>query len=130
MFQQLMSYQTRSRGKFLHMSCRTECFANLYFPYTIKEWNDLSVEIWKSVPHEVFKNQLLKFLRPNLNSLFNVSDSLGIKLLTRLRLSLSHLWKQIQPGFSGHYKSALFLQFRSRVNMPFFSALPKFQRPL
>ena len=93
MFQQLMSYQTRSRGKFLHMSCRTECFANLYFPYTIKEWNDLSVEIWKSVQHEVFKNQLLKFLRPNLNSLFNVPDSLGIKLLTRLRLSLSHLWK-------------------------------------
>ena len=33
----------------------------------------------------------MKFIRPTPNRLFNVSDSLGIKLLTRLRLSLSHL---------------------------------------
>ena len=41
--------------------------------------------------YEVFKNSLLKFIRPSPNSLFNVSDSLAIKFLTRLRLSLSHL---------------------------------------
>ena len=85
------SYQTRSGDKFLHMCCRTEYFANSFFPYTIKEWNYLSPEIRKSVSHEVFKNSLLKFIRPSPNSLFNVSDSLGIKLLTRLRLGLSHL---------------------------------------
>ena len=38
-----------------------------------------------------FKNSKLKFIRPSPNSLFNVSDSLGIKLLTGLRLDLSHL---------------------------------------
>ena len=85
------SYQTRSSDKFLHMCCRTEYFANSFFPYTIKEWNNLSPEIRKSVSYEVFKNSLLKFIRPSPNSLFNVSDSLGIKLLTRLRLGLSHL---------------------------------------
>ena len=85
------SYQTRSGDKFLHMCCRTEYFANSFFPYTIKEWNNLSPEIRKSVSYEVFKNSLLKFIRPSPNSLFNVSDSLGIKLLTRLRLGLSHL---------------------------------------
>ena len=40
---------------------------------------------------EVFKNSLLKFIRPSPNTLFSVSDSLGIKLLTRFRLGLSHL---------------------------------------
>ena len=70
---------------------RIEYFANSFFPYTIKEWNNLSPEIRKSVSYEVFKNSLLKFIRPSPNSLFNVSDSLGIKLLTRLRLGLSHL---------------------------------------
>ena len=39
------SYQTRSGDKFLHMQCRAEYFANSFFPYTIKEWNNLSPEI-------------------------------------------------------------------------------------
>ena len=85
------SNQTRSGDKFLHMCCRTEYLSNSFFPYTIKEWNNLSPEIRNSVSHEVFKNSLLKFIRPSPNSLFNLSDSLGIKLLTRLRLGLSHL---------------------------------------
>ena len=85
------SYQTRSGDKFLHMCCRTEYFANSFFPYTIKEWNNLSPVIRKSVSSEVFQNSLLKFIRPSPNSLFNVSDSLEIELFTSLRLGLSHL---------------------------------------
>ena len=73
------------------MYCITEYFANSFFPYTIKVWNNVSAEIPKSVSYEVFKNLLLKFIRPSPNSLFNVSDSLRIKLLTRLHLGLSHL---------------------------------------
>ena len=77
------SYQIKSGDKFLYMRCRTEYyFANSFFPYTIKEWDNLSPEIRKSVSYEVFKNSLLKFTRPSPNNLFNVSDSLGIKLLT------------------------------------------------
>ena len=82
------SYQTRSRDKFLHMSFRTKYFTNSFFPYTIKEWNNLSQEICKSVSYEVFKDSLLQFIRPTPNSLFNVSSSLGIN---RLCLGLSHL---------------------------------------
>ena len=85
------SYQTRSGDKFLHMYCTTEYFVNSFFPYIIKEWNNLNPEFCKSVSYEVFKNSLLKFIRPSPNSLFNVSGSLGIKLLTRLSLGLSHL---------------------------------------
>ena len=78
------SCQTRSSGKFLHMCCRKEYFENSLFPYSIKEWNNLSLEICKSESHEVFKNSVLKFIRTSPNSLFNVSDSLGIKRLTSL----------------------------------------------
>ena len=74
-----------------NMYCRTEYFANFFFPYTIKEWNNLSSEIRKTVSYEVFKNSLLKFIRASPKSLFNVSNSLRIKLPTRLRLGLSHL---------------------------------------
>ena len=73
------------------MCCWTEYFANSFFPYTIKESNDLSPKIHKSESYEVFKNTLLKSIRSPLNSLFNVNDSLRINLLTRLRLGLSHL---------------------------------------
>ena len=38
------SYQTRSGDKFLHMCCRTEYFATSFFPYTVKEWNNLHPE--------------------------------------------------------------------------------------
>ena len=70
-----LCYQTRNSEKCSHMSCKTEYFANSYFPYTIKEWNNLSLEIPKSVSYEVFKNSLLTFTRPTPNSL-------GIKLLS------------------------------------------------
>ena len=36
---------------------------------------------------------MLKFIRPVQNSIFDISDKEGVKLLTRLRLGLSHLNK-------------------------------------
>ena len=120
------SYQTRSGDKFLHMCCRTKYFANSFFPYTIKEWNDLSPEIRKSVSYEVFKNSLLKFIRPSPNSLFNVSDSLGIKLLTRLRLGLSHLREhKFNHNFLDTINSLCPCSLESESTTHFFSALPK-----
>ena len=42
----------------------------------------------------------MSFIRPNQNSIFDISDSEGIKLLTRLRLGLSHLNKhKFSHGF-------------------------------
>ena len=38
-----------------------------------------------------FKRLLLKLIRPVQNSIFDISDNEGVKLLTRLRLGLSHL---------------------------------------
>ena len=58
--------------------CKTEYFANSYFPYTIKEWNNLSPKIRKLASNKIF-------MRPTHNGLINISHSLGIKLLTALR---------------------------------------------
>ena len=38
-----------------------------------------------------FKKSILKFTRPSSNSIFNCHSPKGIKLITRLRLDLSHL---------------------------------------
>ena len=39
----------------------------------------------------MFKKKILKFIRPEPNSTYNINDTKGLKLLTRLRLGLSHL---------------------------------------
>lgn len=40
---------------------------------------------------EVFKNSLMKFIKPTLNSLVNVSDDLRIKIFIRFDLGLKYL---------------------------------------
>ena len=42
-----------------------------------------------SIP--VFKEKILNFIRPSPNSIFDICNPKGIKLITRLRLGLSHL---------------------------------------
>ena len=63
----------------------------LFFPSTVIEWNKLDNNIRNSESVSAFKKQILKFIRPSPNSTFNVSNPHGIKLLTRLRVELSHL---------------------------------------
>ena len=59
------------------------------FPYTIREWNKLSLEIHNSQSYSIFRKSLLKFIRTIPNSVFSVADIYGIKLLTRLRVESS-----------------------------------------
>ena len=85
------AYLTRNSNNIKQIFCRSEYFANSFFPYTIKEWNKLSLEIRNSESYSIFKKSLLKFIRTIPNSVFSVADIYGIKLLTRLRVGLSHL---------------------------------------
>ena len=55
----------------------------------ISEWNNLYINIRNSSPINVFKKKLLKFIKPK--STYNIHDTKGLKLLTRLRLGLRHL---------------------------------------
>ena len=61
------------------------------FPSLIVEWNTLSREVRNSENIRIFKKRLLEFIRPLPNSIFDIYNPYGIKLLTRLRLGLSHL---------------------------------------
>ena len=53
--------------------------------------NSLDINIRNFSYINVFKKELLKFIRPEPNSTYNINDTKGLKLLTRLRLGLSHL---------------------------------------
>ena len=53
--------------------------------------NKLDVTVRNVKSFLIFKSLLLKIGRPIQNSIFKVHDPLGIKLLTRLRVGISHL---------------------------------------
>ena len=62
-----------------------------FFPTVISEWNSFDINIWNSSSINAFKKELLKFIRPEPSSTYNINDTKRLKLLTRLRLGLSHL---------------------------------------
>ena len=66
-------------------------FKNPCFPSTIIEWKKLDSNIRNSETLNIFKSKILKFIRPTANSIFGCHNPIGVKLLTRLRLGLSHL---------------------------------------
>ena len=83
-----------SRGhvnSFNTVSCKFEYFKNSFIPNVINEWSKLDPEIRSSTSYNLFRDTLLKFIRPAQKKTFNINDSVGVKLLTRLRLGFSHL---------------------------------------
>ena len=86
-----MSYRTRQCNKIPAINVKHDFFKNTFFPSTIIEWNKLDWKIKNSESIETFKKRILSFIRPSPNSTFNCHNPKGIKLLSRLRLGLSHL---------------------------------------
>ena len=54
-------------------------------------WNNLDKSIRSSESFAHLKKSILQFIRPTPNRTFNCHNFIGIKLITRLRLGLSHL---------------------------------------
>ena len=103
-------------------SCRTEYFKNSSFPYV--EWNKLNPEIRSSGSYNIFHKSLLNFIRPSASKVYNINDTIGIKLITRLHLGFSHLPEhKVQHNFQD-ITFALFLKHRSRIYISLLSALP------
>ena len=73
---------------------KLDFFRNYFFPLTVKEWNNLDPQIRKSKIISISKSNILKFIRPEPNNVYFCHNLKGIKLLTRLRLGLSHLCEQ------------------------------------
>ena len=86
-----MSYRTRQCNKIPAINVKHDFFKNTFFPSTIMEWNKLDWEIKNSEVIETFRKRIISFIRPSANSTLNCHNPRRIKLLSRLRLGLSHL---------------------------------------
>ena len=79
------------QNKFSILPKKTDYFSNSFFPYCSHQWNELDPAIKNIQSISLFKKALLQFIRPSAMPVFAVTDYTGLKLLTRLRLNLSHL---------------------------------------
>ena len=84
-------YSLRNMDNIPLMGCRTETFSNSFFPYVISEWNKLDPDIRSLDSFPQFRMSILNIIRPTASSVFLIRDMKGLKLLSRLRLGLSHL---------------------------------------
>ena len=85
------AYATRNVDNIPCFKIRYNFFKNSFFPSTIIEWNNLDPTLRNSKSFVVFKNSILKFIRPSPSIFFNCNNYKGIRLITRLRLGMSHL---------------------------------------
>ena len=84
-------HNTRLSYNIPPIKVRHEYFKNSFFPSAISEWNKLDFNIRSSANLNTFKKKFLNFIRPCADSIFDIRNPFGIKLLTRLHLGLSDL---------------------------------------
>ena len=84
-------YNTRSLEDVATLYSRTDIFKFSFFPSTISKWKKLDLKIRQSKTLLIFRNALIKVGRPIPKPIYNVHNHVSLKLLTMLRLGLSHL---------------------------------------
>ena len=84
-------YATRTVGNIPLTKTKHNFFKNYFFPSAIIEWNNLDPNLRNSKSISIFKEKILNFIRPSPNYFFDCHNPKGIKLITRLRLGLSHV---------------------------------------
>ena len=84
-------HTTRNSDNITPFKVRYNFFKNSFFPSATIEWKKLDLEILNSDSLEIFKKSLLNFIRRNSNNVRNINNPLELKLLTRLRISFSHI---------------------------------------
>ena len=71
---------------------RTQRYENSFFPYTIKAWKNLDNEAKSKPSVESFKRYVnSNYIKSPGNPFFGISDSFGVKLLTKIRVNFSDL---------------------------------------
>ena len=70
---------------------RTELFRDLFFPYTVNQRNNLDNIIKSSESYLMFRKRMLNLIRPKCNETYGIYNPTVLKLLTCLRLGLSHV---------------------------------------
>ena len=85
------SYTLRKPLNIPHYYCSTDTFRNSFFPNVINKWNKLDEKIKGATLFSLLKASLLKMGCPHANSTYRIHNPIGIRLLKRLHLGLSHL---------------------------------------
>ena len=85
------NYRTRNADDVLYFNIRHNFFKNYFLLSAVIEWNKLDSRLRKVKSFTDFKKNILSFIRPKANSIFNCNSSKGLKFVTRLPLGLSHL---------------------------------------
>ena len=84
-------YATRNVDNIPCFKIRHNFFKNSFFPSAIIEWNNLDPILRNSKSFVDFKNSILKFIIPFPNNVCNCNNHKSIRLITRLRVGMSHL---------------------------------------
>ena len=85
------NHRTRNSYNIPQFNIKHNFFKNSFFPSVIAEWNKLDSDIRNLNSLSLFKSRILKFIRPNPNSIFNCHNPKAIKYLLRIRVGLNHL---------------------------------------
>ena len=85
------NYRTRNADDVPYFNIRHNFFKNSFSPSAVNERNKLDSSLQKVKSFTDFKKNILSFIRPKANNVFNCNSSKGLKFVTRLRLGLSHL---------------------------------------
>ena len=86
-----VSYNLRNVRQFDQNAGRTARYSNTYFQNAPFEWNLLNDETRNSTSISEFKCKLIAMIRPEKNSIFGINDIVGVRHLSKLRLSFSVL---------------------------------------
>ena len=82
---------TRNKNSVLLFSVKHDHFKNSFFPSTVIEWKTLDSNIRNSETLALLKKRILAFIRLFANITFQYHNPKSLKLITSLRLGLSHL---------------------------------------
>ena len=84
-------YSNRTMQNISFFKTRHNIFKKMFFLSAIIQWNNLDLNIRNQTSLNIFKNSILKFIRPSASNVFNNHNSKAINFITRLMLVLSHL---------------------------------------
>ena len=90
--QYINSYQTRNSRNLLITQLKVRNNFFNFFPSALVEWNNLDLDIRNS-SYPISKKNILTFIRPRFNNVFNISHPKGRSFPTCLRIGLSYLRK-------------------------------------
>ena len=88
------SYTTRNTEKIPPFKTKHDFFKQKFFPSAVIEWKNLDHNIQNAGSFSAFKSNILKFVRPTPNNVFNCENQRAVTLITRLRIDLSQLHEQ------------------------------------